>query len=251
MQNQERGRLRDRRAAVPWADLPARSVTTVGPRRPSLLQPSPPIFTPEKHNHSSCVVETENGRPAGGLVRARVERKSDDVSIQAAWLPKGADEWSPRFVTADTPGYPDCNPAVFADPDGKIWLFWPTILDHRWEGTAQVRRGRPAANPRRADRLVASGVLHLTPESARSPRRSTRRSTRSRPRRRRNTTMSWSPSRAGPKTCSTSGSAGCPASTRSFSLRGAGSCRCIPTRSRRRSWRSATTRGRPGRPATR
>ena len=35
---------------------------------------------------------------------------------------------------ADTPGYPDCNPALFAGPDGSLWLFWPTILDHRWEG---------------------------------------------------------------------------------------------------------------------
>ena len=35
---------------------------------------------------------------------------------------------------ADTPGYPDCNPALFSAPDGSIWLFWPTILDHRWEG---------------------------------------------------------------------------------------------------------------------
>src|SRR5262249_18317585 len=38
------------------------------------------------------------------------------------------------FLMADTPGYPDCNPALFAAPDQTLWLFWPTILDHRWEG---------------------------------------------------------------------------------------------------------------------
>ncbi len=60
--------------------------------------------------------------------------KSDDVVIEGAWLAAGQTEWSPKFLLADTPGYPDCNPALFAAPDGSLWLFWPTILDHRWEG---------------------------------------------------------------------------------------------------------------------
>ena len=37
------------------------------------------------------------------------------AAASVTWLARGAKEWSPRFVTADTPGYPDCNPAVFAD----------------------------------------------------------------------------------------------------------------------------------------
>ncbi|MDR3623054.1 MAG: exo-alpha-sialidase [Paludisphaera borealis] len=127
-----------------------------------------PIFKPEKkHNHSSCVVETANGDLLAVWYSGTGERKSDDVLIQAAWLAKGAKEWSPRFVTADTPGYPDCNPAVFADPDGKIWLFWPTILDHRWEGA--LLKYAVADAPQTASSPIAwsrSGVLHLTPESA-------------------------------------------------------------------------------------
>lgn len=127
-----------------------------------------PIFRPEnKHNHSSCVVETANGDLLAVWYSGTGERKSDDVLIQAAWLPKGANEWSPRFVTADTPGYPDCNPAVFADPDGKIWLFWPTILDHRWEG-ALLKYAVADASQTPAEPITwsRSGVLHLTPESA-------------------------------------------------------------------------------------
>ena len=54
--------------------------------------------------------------------------------IEGAWLAKGKTRWGPKFLMADTPGYPDCNPSLFAPPDGSLWLFWPTILDHRWEG---------------------------------------------------------------------------------------------------------------------
>ena len=37
---------------------------------------------------------------------------------------------------ADTPGYPDTNPAMFIDPQKRLWLFWPIILDNRWETRA-------------------------------------------------------------------------------------------------------------------
>ena len=78
------------------------------------------------------------------------ERKADDVVIEGAWLGKGKTAWGPKFLLADTPGYPDCNPALFAAPDGSLWLFWPTILDHRWEGA--LLKYRPLATIRRASR---------------------------------------------------------------------------------------------------
>jgi predicted neuraminidase len=153
-----------------WCGLILMASLVDGPKAGSAEPPAlvrRPIFTPEKkHNHSSCVVETANGDLLAVWYSGSGERKSDDVVIQAAWLAKGAKGWSPRFVTADTPGYPDCNPAVFADPDGKIWLFWPTILDHRWEGallkylTADPPQGAPGPIS-----WARSGVLHLTPES--------------------------------------------------------------------------------------
>src|SRR5271165_170291 len=94
-----------------------------------------PIFPANpKHNHASCVVELEDGRLLAAWYAGSGERKADDVVIEGAWLAKGDRSWGPKFLMADTPGYPDCNPALFAGPDRSLWLFWPTILDHRWEG---------------------------------------------------------------------------------------------------------------------
>ncbi|HEV3122490.1 MAG TPA: exo-alpha-sialidase, partial [Isosphaeraceae bacterium] len=93
------------------------------------------IFPPEaKHNHASCVVEGPNGDLLATWYSGSGERNADDVRILAARLLKGETRWRPRFLLVDTPGYPDCNPALFAAPDRTLWLFWPTILDHRWEG---------------------------------------------------------------------------------------------------------------------
>ncbi len=87
-----------------------------------------------KHNHASCVVQTKEGSLLAAWYAGSGERKSDDVVIEGAWLDQGGTHWGPKFLMADTPGYPDCNPSIFAPPDGSLWLFWPTILDHRWEG---------------------------------------------------------------------------------------------------------------------
>jgi predicted neuraminidase len=124
------------------------------------------IFPPEpKHNHASCVVETSGGSLLAAWYSGSGERRADDVVIQGAWLPKGSKQWQPRFLMADTPGYPDCNPALFAGPDGSLWLFWPTILDHRWEGAllkyARCERPSPAGSP---PQWSATGVLHVTPK---------------------------------------------------------------------------------------
>jgi predicted neuraminidase len=123
------------------------------------------IFAPEaKHNHSSCVVETANGDLLTVWYRGSGERNADDVAILGAWLKAGKTAWEPRFVLADTPGYPDCNPAAFAAPDGNLWVFWPTILDHHWESALLkyavakddgAHDGPPA--------WVKEGVIHLTP----------------------------------------------------------------------------------------
>jgi len=127
-----------------------------------------PIFTPEdKHNHASCVIETARGDLLAAWYSGTGEKNADDVVIRGAWRPRGADAWGPRFLMADTPGYPDCNPSLFPAPDGSLWLFWPTILDHRWEGallkyaTALTTPAPPGPVP-----WSRSGVLHLTPGSA-------------------------------------------------------------------------------------
>ena len=123
------------------------------------------IFEPEaKHNHSSCVVELANGDLLAAWYSGSGERSADDVVIQGAWLPAGRVLWGPRFLLADTPGYPDCNPALFAAPNQTIWLFWPTILDHHWESAllkfAATRDDGRHFGPLKWER---EGVLHVTP----------------------------------------------------------------------------------------
>lgn len=124
-----------------------------------------PIFPADsKHNHASCIIETQAGDLFAVWYAGSGERKSDDVVIQGAWKRKGESAWGPRFQIADTPGYPDCNPAVFQAPDSAIWLFWPTILDHHWEGAllkfaASVKPPRPEGPPK----WEREGVVHITP----------------------------------------------------------------------------------------
>src|SRR5204863_8025657 len=45
----------------------------------------------------------------------------------------GQEHWSAPFVLADTPGFPDCNTAMFIDGQNRLWLFWPIILANTWE----------------------------------------------------------------------------------------------------------------------
>lgn len=122
------------------------------------------IFAPQnRHNHASCVVELANGDLLVAWYRGSGERKADDVEILGARLKPGASAWSEPFLMADTPGYPDCNPALFAAPDGSVWLWWPTILDHRWEGALLKYQRARAGGDEGAPAWDWAGVLHITP----------------------------------------------------------------------------------------
>ena len=119
----------------------------------------------KKHNHASCIVELANGDLLTAWYTGTGERSSDDVRIVGSRLKRGESTWSPRFEMADTPGYPDCNPALFAAPDGSLWMFWPTILDHRWEGA--LLKFAKAARPTEAvgaPEWTREGVIHITPQ---------------------------------------------------------------------------------------
>jgi predicted neuraminidase len=123
------------------------------------------IFPREpKHNHASCIVERPDGSLLVGWYRGTGERKADDVQIMGSRLKKGSDAWDPWFVMADTPGYPDMNPSIFSAPDGSLWLAWPTVLDHRWEGAllkyAKAAEDRWKPGP---PRWTREGVFHITP----------------------------------------------------------------------------------------
>lgn len=93
-----------------------------------------PIFPyQDKHVHSSSIVECPNGDLLACWFYGSGERTADDVLIQGSRLKAGAESWEPVFLMADTPGFPDCNPVLFIDQQERLWLFWITVLAHRWE----------------------------------------------------------------------------------------------------------------------
>ena len=116
------------------------------------------------HNHGSCLVECPNGDLLVCWYRGSGERTADDVVVLGARKRKGQSQWSKPFLMADTPGYPDTNPAMFIDPQKRLWLLWCTILDNRWESALLKYRiatdyQRKAGPPD----WEVSEVLHVTP----------------------------------------------------------------------------------------
>jgi predicted neuraminidase len=87
----------------------------------------------EKHVHSSTIVEAPNGDLIAAWFHGSGERTANDVVIQGARLKKGETSWGPVFLMADTPGLPDCNPVLFIDNQGRLWLFWIVVHTNRWE----------------------------------------------------------------------------------------------------------------------
>ncbi len=86
-----------------------------------------------RHNHAPGIVECPNGDLFVSWYRGSGERKADDVAVFGAWRANGDSSWGEPFVLADTPGFPDCNTALFVDDRQRLWLFYPTILANTWE----------------------------------------------------------------------------------------------------------------------
>ncbi len=61
------------------------------------------------------------------------ERQADDVVILGARKVAATGKWTPPFLMADTPGFPDTNCTMVIDPQGRLWLMWPTIQANTWE----------------------------------------------------------------------------------------------------------------------
>ncbi|HPO15662.1 MAG TPA: exo-alpha-sialidase [Candidatus Hydrogenedentes bacterium] len=103
------------------------------------------IFPPnDKHNHGSSIVETAGGDLLTCWFHGSGERNSDDVMVQGARRRAGSKDWSEPFLMADTPDLPDCNPVLFIDPRGVLWLIWITVQDNQWGGS--LLKYRTAAN---------------------------------------------------------------------------------------------------------
>lgn len=116
------------------------------------------------HNHASSIVQCPDDSLLVCWFHGSGERTADDVRIEGARKQKGSETWSERFVMADTPGYPDCNPALFIDPEERLWLFWPTILTNRWESA--LLKYRISSNYQQLEGPPIwdwQDILHVTP----------------------------------------------------------------------------------------
>lgn len=106
--------------------------STVWAQKPIVRQEL--IFPPqEKHVHGSSLVELSNGDFLAVWFYGSGERTADDVRIQGARLKKGAQAWSAPFDMADTPHLPDCNPVLFLNQEGRLFLVWIAVQANQWE----------------------------------------------------------------------------------------------------------------------
>jgi predicted neuraminidase len=103
------------------------------------------IFTPQhEHAHGSSIVALPNGDFLAVWFQGSGERTADDVRIMGARLENGKTQWSKPFMAADTPGLPDCNPVVFLNNKGKLFLVWIAVQGNMWEGS--ILRTRTSTN---------------------------------------------------------------------------------------------------------
>lgn len=87
----------------------------------------------EKHVHGSSIVALPNGDILAAWFEGSGERTANDVQIMGARLGKGDKNWSSPFPMADTPNLPDCNPVLFLNQEGSLFLVWIAVQANRWE----------------------------------------------------------------------------------------------------------------------
>lgn len=115
------------------------------------------------HNHASSIVESPKGDLIVCWFHGSGERTADDVKIEGARKRKRDKTWSKRFVMADTPGYPDTNCSMFIDPQGRLWLMWPTILANEWHTALMKYRISTDYHNAGPPKWQEAEVLHITP----------------------------------------------------------------------------------------
>jgi predicted neuraminidase len=116
-----------------------------------------------QHNHAPGIVECPNGDLLVSRYRGSGERSADDVAVYGARQRQGTRRWSDPFVLADTPGFPDCNTALFLDARKRLWLFWPVILANSWESCLTNYRVAAAYDGEGPPKWSWQGVLYLKP----------------------------------------------------------------------------------------
>ena len=128
------------------------------------FQQSELIIPLEKlHNHSSCVVELPNKDLYVCWYNGSGERTADDVKVEGARLRYGSKQWTGRITLADTPGFPDTNPAMFLDSKKKLWLLWPVILANEWH--TALMKYRISSDYKADPRWEVNETMHFIPRN--------------------------------------------------------------------------------------
>lgn len=117
----------------------------------------------DKHAHSSSIIECPDGSLLTCWFYGSGERKADDVVVQGSRLTPGASSWSPVFLMADTPGFPDCNPVLFIDAKDRLWMYWICVLAERWECSQLKYRRADMASGTGAPQWSWQDVIQLKP----------------------------------------------------------------------------------------
>ncbi|MEI6679623.1 MAG: sialidase family protein [Mariniphaga sp.] len=97
-----------------------------------------------EHVHGSSIVQLPDGDLLAVWFQGSGERTADDVRIMGARQKKGMNSWSVPFLMADTKGIPDCNPVLFLNRNGKLFLFWVAVQANKWEDA--ILRFRTTSN---------------------------------------------------------------------------------------------------------
>jgi predicted neuraminidase len=97
-----------------------------------------------EHVHGSSITILPNGDFLAVWFQGSGERTADDVRIMGARLKSGMKTWTAPFLMADTKGLPDCNPVLFLNRKGKLFLFWIAVQADKWENS--ILRFRTATN---------------------------------------------------------------------------------------------------------
>jgi predicted neuraminidase len=118
----------------------------------------------KEHTHGSTIVELSNGDLLAAWFQGSGERWADDVCIMGARLRKDDEKWSEPFIMADVPEFPDINPAMFIDPQNRLWLVWYTVIANQWE--TSLLKYRISENYMMSDgppEWLWQDVLHVKP----------------------------------------------------------------------------------------
>ena len=86
-----------------------------------------------EHTHGSSIVQLPNGDILSAWFQGNGERTADDVRIMGSRQKKGSNTWETPFLMADTKGIPDCNPTLFLNKEGKLFLIWIAVQANQWE----------------------------------------------------------------------------------------------------------------------